>query len=86
MGQITGGLAAIAGDVYEYDASWAEHPAGLLWTATVLHRRKVALRPSGVIVVTADDLENMRQIVHDLVEQSIRKMVATQRKPNDDRS
>lgn len=72
MNQLQGTYHASNSLIYEYDATWTEHLAGLLWSATILQERKVLTHVEGLIPSATGDrgeLESpVRNAIHDAIE------------------
>lgn len=72
MNQLHGTYHASDGLDYEYDATWTEPAAGLLWSATIVRDCKTLAQPDGLMPgVTRDSGELqllVRNAIHDAIE------------------
>ena len=72
MYQLQGTYRASTNLTYEYDATWREHSAGLLWSATILQEHKALAHREGLVpsgtVERVEPESLVRTVIHEAIE------------------
>lgn len=61
---------------YEYDATWTEHAAGLLWSATIVRDRRVLAHPNGLMPGITPDRGEPQSLVRNAIHEAIERLSA----------
>lgn len=77
MNEVHGTYHASDNITYEYDVTWNEHAAGLLWSATIRRDRELFAQPEGLIPTVTGYREAPQSLVRDAIHGTIERLLRT---------